>query len=112
MVFQDRRQCGWRRFFHFERIDTTTARVGPGEGSDPAVRQDYTGHGGKYAAASPTQSIPVEKGKALPDDTPGNNVYTRAAKALEDWIRVGVIVRDAKPSLYAYFQEYNRAGNE
>jgi len=60
----------------------------------------------KYAAASPYNLIPVEKGKVLPGDTPGNNVYTRAAKALEDWIRAGVIVRDATPSLYVYFQEY------
>ncbi len=38
-------------------------------------------------------------------------MYTRAAKALEDWIRAGVIVRDATPSLYAYFQEYTMTGN-
>ena len=60
----------------------------------------------RYAAASPYTLIPVEKGKALPGDAPGNNVYTRAARALEEWIRAGVIVRDASPSLYAYFQEY------
>ena len=58
----------------------------------------------RYAAASRYNLIPVEKGKALPGDAPGNNVYTRAARALEEWIRAGVIVRDASPSLYAYFQ--------
>jgi len=60
----------------------------------------------KYAAASPYNLIPVEKGKSLPEDSPSNNVYTRAAKALEDWIRAGIIVQDSKPSVYAYFQEY------
>ena len=41
----------------------------------------------KYAAASPYNLIPIEKGKSLPEDTPANNVYTRAAKTLDDWIR-------------------------
>ncbi len=60
----------------------------------------------KYAAASPYNLIPVEKGASRPDDTSTNNVYTRAAKTLEDWIRAKVIVQDAAPSIYAYFQEY------
>jgi uncharacterized protein (DUF1015 family) len=65
---------------------------------------------GKYAAASPYNLIPVEKGKSFPDDSPANNVYTRAAKTLDDWIRAKVIVQDAAPSLYAYFQEYTVPG--
>ena len=64
----------------------------------------------KYAAASPYNLIPVEKGKSLPSDTPADNVYTRAAKTLDEWIRSGVIVQDATPSLYAYFQEYTVPG--
>ncbi len=64
----------------------------------------------KYAAASPYNLIPIEKGKSRPDDTPTFNVYTRAAKTLEEWIRAGVIVQDAAPSLYAYFQEYTVPG--
>jgi uncharacterized protein (DUF1015 family) len=60
----------------------------------------------KYAAASPYNLIPIEKGKSLPSDTPADNVYTRAAAALDEWIRAKVIVQDAAPSLYAYFQEY------
>jgi uncharacterized protein (DUF1015 family) len=64
----------------------------------------------KYAAASPYNLITVEKGKALPGDAPGSNVYTRAAQALEEWIQAGVIARDAEPSLYAYFQEYTVPG--
>ncbi len=64
----------------------------------------------KYAAASPYNLIPIEKGKSLPDDTPTFNVYTRAEKTLEEWIRARVIVQDAAPSLYAYFQEYTVPG--
>lgn len=64
----------------------------------------------KYAAASPYNLIPVEKGKSLPSDAPADNVYTRAAKTLDEWIRAKVIVQDAAPSVYAYFQEYTVPG--
>ena len=64
----------------------------------------------KYAAASPYNLIPIEKGKSRPDDTAADNVYTRAAKTLDEWIRAKVIVQDATPSLYAYFQEYTVPG--
>lgn len=59
-----------------------------------------------YAAASPYNLIAVEKGKASPTDTAADNVYTRAEKALEQWIRDGVMVRDQRPGIYVYFQEY------
>jgi len=64
----------------------------------------------KYAAASPYNLIPIEKGKSQPSDTPADNVYTRAAKTLDEWIRAKVIVQDAAPSLYAYFQDYTVPG--
>jgi uncharacterized protein (DUF1015 family) len=64
----------------------------------------------KYAAASPYNLIPIEKGKSRPEDTPSDNVYTRAEKTLEQWIREKVIVQDATPSFYAYFQEYTVPG--
>ena len=89
--------------YNAARVDPAKVLTQPYDKITPAMAE-------KYAAASPYNLIPVEKGKVLPDDTPGNNVYTRAAKALEDWIRAGVIVRDAAPSLYAYFQEYTVPG--
>ena len=64
----------------------------------------------KYAAASPYNLIPIEKGASLPGDTPADNVYTRAAKLLDEWIQAKVIVQDAAPSMYAYFQEYTVPG--
>src|SRR2546426_3062390 len=60
----------------------------------------------KYYAADPHNLIAVEKGRAYPDDTPQNNVYTRAGAAIEDWIRNNIIVQDPAPSFYAYTQEY------
>src|ERR1700722_15073452 len=85
--------------YNAARVDPAKVLTQPYDKITPAMAE-------KYAAASPYNLIPVEKGKALPDDSPQNNVYTRAAQALEKWIGEGVIVRDAAPSVYAYFQEY------
>jgi uncharacterized protein (DUF1015 family) len=66
----------------------------------------------KYYAADPNNLIVVEKGRAYPSDTPQNSVYTRAAAAIEDWIRTQVVVPDPAPSFYAYTQEYTVPGTE
>jgi uncharacterized protein (DUF1015 family) len=66
----------------------------------------------KYYAADPHNLIAVEKGRAYPGDTPQNNVYTRAAGAIEDWIRKSVVVQDPAVSFYAYTQEYTAPGTE
>ena len=66
----------------------------------------------KYYAADPHNLIAVEKGRAHPDDAPQSNVYTRAAAAIEDWIRNQVVVQDPLPSFYAYTQEYTVPGTE
>jgi uncharacterized protein (DUF1015 family) len=66
----------------------------------------------KYYAADPHNLIAVEKGRVLADDAPGHNVYTRAAEALESWIRGHVVAKDSEPSFYAYTQEYTAPGTE
>src|SRR5580704_15384936 len=66
----------------------------------------------KYYAVDPHNLIAVEKGRVLPGDAPGHNVYTRAAEALESWIRDHVVARDSEPSFYAYTQEYTVPGTE
>jgi uncharacterized protein (DUF1015 family) len=66
----------------------------------------------KYYAADPHNLITVEKGRAYPSDTPQNNVYTRAAGAIEEWIRSQVVVQDPAPSFYSYTQEYTVPGAE
>jgi len=60
----------------------------------------------RYAASNPYNLIAVEKGRPSPKDSAADNVYTRAEKALEQWIREGVIVRDSRPGVYVYFQDY------
>jgi uncharacterized protein (DUF1015 family) len=84
----------------FERVLTQ-----PYDKISPAMQE-------KYYAADPHNLIVVEKGRAYPDDTPQNNVYTRAAAALEEWIRAGVVLQDPGASFYAYTQEYAVPGTE
>ena len=66
----------------------------------------------KYYAADPHNLITIEKGRSSPEDTPQNNVYTRAAKALEEWIAEGVLVRDSAASLYVSEQDYEVPGTK
>ena len=68
--------------YNAARVDPAKVLTQPYDKITPAMAE-------KYAAASPYNLIPVEKGKSLPTDTPENNVYTRAAKALDEWIRGG-----------------------
>src|SRR5580692_4465324 len=71
----------------------------------------------KYYAAGPHNLITIEKGRVLPGDTPAGvpeekNVYTRAASALENWIREQVVVPDTRPCFYSYTQEYTVPGTQ
>src|SRR5712672_671021 len=65
----------------------------------------------KYYAADAHNLIIVEKGRSGPDDSPLDNVYTRAAAALDHWIRDSVVLQDPAPSFYAYTQEYTVPGS-
>jgi uncharacterized protein (DUF1015 family) len=66
----------------------------------------------KYYAADQHNLIIVEKGRVSPDDSAQNNVYTRAAAALESWIRDNILVQDPAPSFYAYTQEFIVPGTQ
>jgi uncharacterized protein (DUF1015 family) len=66
----------------------------------------------KYYAADPHNLIVVEKGKTYEGDTPQNDVYTRAAGAIHDWIEKQVVVADPTPAFYGYTQEYAVPGTE
>jgi uncharacterized protein (DUF1015 family) len=66
----------------------------------------------KYYAADPHNLIAVEKGRVYPNDDPQNNVYTRAASALHDWINKNVVIRDPEVAFYGYTQEYTVPGTD
>ena len=78
----------------FERVVTQ-----PYDKISPAMQD-------RYYARDPHNLITVEKGRSNPSDTKQNNVYTRAAAALSDWITSGILRQDPAPAFYAYSQEY------
>ena len=82
----------------FERVLTQ-----PYDKISPAMQE-------KYYAADAHNLITVEKGRACPDDSPQNNVYTRAAAVLEHWIRDNIVSQDPAPAFYSYTQEYTVPG--
>jgi len=65
-----------------------------------------------YYAASPYNLIAIEKGRAFPGDSPENNVYTRAAQNLKEWIANQILVQDSTPGIYVYAQEYVAPGTQ
>ena len=60
----------------------------------------------QYLAASPYNLVRVILGERDAQDNASSNVYTRAAKHLEDWIRDGILAQDPQPGFYAYFQDF------
>jgi len=60
----------------------------------------------RYLAASPYNLVRVILGEKREFDNDTENVYTRAAQYLDDWIREGVLAQDAVPGFYAYSQEF------
>src|SRR5579884_2848160 len=60
----------------------------------------------RYLALSPHNLVRIILGERFEGDGAGNNVYTRAAQYLNDWIQDGILQRDPTPSFYAYTQEF------
>jgi uncharacterized protein (DUF1015 family) len=60
----------------------------------------------RYLAASPYNLVRVILGERGPADSENDNVYTRAAAHLNQWIASGILVRDGEPGVFPYFQEF------
>src|SRR5262249_24068118 len=60
----------------------------------------------RYLSLSPYNLVRIILGERKPADATHDNVYTRPATYLQEWINGGVLAPDAQPSLYAYFQEF------
>jgi uncharacterized protein (DUF1015 family) len=87
-------------------------RYSPGAGPlDTLVTQPYDKitpeMRSRYLSLSPFNLVRVILGERYPTDSDSDNVYTRAAAYLQDWIARGVLVQDAEPALFAYSQEYS-----
>jgi len=61
----------------------------------------------EYYRASAYNFVRLIKAKPEPDDNDSNNVYTRAASSLSDWLDGSILAQDDAPSFYPYFQEFS-----
>src|SRR2546421_7698333 len=90
--------------FNASRVSFDRVLTQPYDKISPAMQERYYG-------SDPHNLIIVEKGRALPDDSSEDNIYTRAAAALQDWARNHIITQDPAPAFYAYSQEYTVPGS-
>lgn len=60
----------------------------------------------RYLGLSSHNLVRIILGERFPWDSAADNVYTRAASYLQDWIESGVLAREAEPALFPYFQEF------
>src|SRR6266446_6198094 len=75
--FSKQEEVRMAEIFPFRAYRYNAARVHPAEVLTQPYDKITPAMAEKYAAASPYNLISVEKGKALPGDTPGSDVHTR-----------------------------------
>ncbi|MGQ9569303.1 MAG: DUF1015 domain-containing protein [Thermodesulfovibrionales bacterium] len=61
---------------------------------------------------SPYNIVRIDFGKEFPDDNENENKYTRARRFLDDWLKEGILIRNERPSFYAYGMSYKIDGKE
>src|ERR1022692_113774 len=60
----------------------------------------------RYLSLSPYNLVRVILGERSLADSDTDNVYTRAARHLHDWIASGILARDREPGIFPYFHEF------
>ncbi len=63
-----------------------------------------------YYHKNPHNIVRIIRGKADDGDNEQNNVYTRAADFLNQWIQSGALKQDADEAIYGYVQDFEIAG--
>jgi uncharacterized protein (DUF1015 family) len=56
--------------------------------------------------------VRLEHGRELPQDTPADNKYTRAAATLEKWLKQGVLKVDRVPAIYLHDHYFTHQGKK
>ena len=64
----------------------------------------------RYYGLSPYNLARVIRGRQTAEDTPHDNIYSRAARDFREWVENGVMVSELEPALYPYYQEYSLPG--
>ncbi len=66
----------------------------------------------RYYQLSDYNIVRLTKGKTLPGDAEKENQHTRARHLYEKWLQEGILIREQKPALYAYRQEFRLPSGE
>ena len=66
----------------------------------------------RFYHADPHNIIRLILGREEKKDTPHSNKYTRSGLLLNKWIRDKVLIKDARPAVYVYTQEYLHKGKK
>ncbi|MDX2038045.1 MAG: DUF1015 domain-containing protein [Isosphaeraceae bacterium] len=62
--------------------------------------------------ASPYNVVRLELNRDEPDDAPGRDRHSRAARFLKEWLRSGILRPESHPALYVYHQIFSIDGRE
>lgn len=66
----------------------------------------------RYLQSSPYNLVRVILGEKYGSDNETNNVYTRAADYLKQWMNDGILRRDSEPGIYPYTQTFKIPGSQ
>ena len=64
----------------------------------------------RYYASHPNNIVRLVYGKTGPEDSPANNVYTRAGSHLKEWCESGILQQLPEPAFFVYFQRFTVPG--
>jgi len=87
-----------------EKVDKLSDLLCPPYDIISASEQDM------YYKKSEHNIIRIEFGKEYFEDDENDNKYTRASRYMTDWIEQNVLLRDKKPSIYIYQQQFHSDG--
>lgn len=88
--------------YNQEKIKDVSSAVCPPYDIISPVHQEH------YHRINPCNLAHILLGK----DIPGEDKYQRAANYFKDWLKNEILVRDEKPAIYFYTQDYNLRGEK
>jgi uncharacterized protein (DUF1015 family) len=66
----------------------------------------------RYYALHPNNIVRIILGKTTAEDSPSDNVYTRAAACLKEWRAKGILQQLDRPAFFVYFQRFAVPGSQ
>ena len=64
----------------------------------------------RYYDLAPHNLVRIIRGQHLSNDGPQENAYLRAARHFREWMEERIMVSEAEPALYPYYQQYTFPG--